>query len=123
LLAAPAEATVLTEAFSVGWPDATHRVLRSAVAAAQALPDEVVAMWQTGKELRPIPRWFAYLPSREITGYVEAMAMYAGQGVGQVTQVVPAAQVVTELADGADELLRRWGPVEAPDSPEVQTLR
>jgi NAD(P)H-dependent flavin oxidoreductase YrpB (nitropropane dioxygenase family) len=122
LLAAPAEATVLTETFSVGWPDAAHRVLRSAVAAAQALPDEVVAMWQTGNELRPIPRWFAYPPSREITGHVEAMAMYAGQGVGQVKQVVPAAQVVTELADGAEELLRRWGQVEAPDSPQGRTL-
>jgi nitronate monooxygenase len=79
-------------------------------------------MWQTGNELRPIPRWFAYPPSREITGHVEAMAMYAGQGVGQVKQVVPAAQVVTELADGAEELLRRWGQVEAPDSPQGRTL-
>jgi nitronate monooxygenase len=123
LLAAAAEATVLTEAFSVGWPDAPHRVLRSAVAAAQALPDEVVAMWQSRNELRPIPRWSAFPPSREITGHVEAMAMYAGQGVGQVTQVVSAARVVTELANGAEQLLRRWGPVEAPDSPEVQKLR
>lgn len=109
LLAAAAEATVLTEAFSVGWPDAPHRVLRSAVAAAQALPDEVVATVQTGSGSEPIPRWFVATPSREVTGHVEAMALYAGQGVGQVTQVVPAAQVVTELAEGAERLLRRWG--------------
>jgi nitronate monooxygenase len=109
LLAAAAEATVLTEAFSVGWPHAPHRVLRSAVAAAQALPDEVVATVQTGSGSAPIPRWFVATPSREVTGHVEAMALYAGQGVGQVTQVVPAAQVVTVLAEGAERLLRRWG--------------
>jgi nitronate monooxygenase len=108
LLAAPAEAVVLTDAFSVGWADATHRVLRSAVAAAQALPDEVVGVWQSWSGSQPIPRWFAWPPSREMTGHVEAMAMSAGQSVGQVTQAVPAAQVVTELVEGAERLLRRW---------------
>jgi nitronate monooxygenase len=109
LLAAPAEATILVEAFSVGWPGAPHRVLSSAVAAAEAHPDEMVAMLETESESQPIPLWFVATPNREVTGHVEAMALYAGQGVGQVTQVVPAAQVVTELAEGADRLLRRWG--------------
>jgi len=108
LLAATAEATVLTEAFSVGWPDAPHRVLGSAVAAAQALTDQVVATRATRSGSEPIPRWFVSPPSREVTGHIQAMALYAGQGVGQVTQVVPAAQVVTELAAGAERLLRRW---------------
>lgn len=48
LLAAPAEATVLTDAFSVGWTDATHRVLRSAVAAAEALPTRWSACGRPG---------------------------------------------------------------------------
>jgi nitronate monooxygenase len=109
LLAAGAEATVLTEAYSVGWPDAPHRVLASAVAAAQALPDGVVATLATGGGSEPIPRWFVSPPSRDVSGQVAAMALYAGQGVGQVTQVVPAAQVVTELTQGAERLLRRWG--------------
>jgi nitronate monooxygenase len=109
LLAAPAEATILVEAFSVGWPGAPHRVLSSAVAAAEAHPDEMVAMLETESGSQPIPLWFVATPNREVTGHVEAMALYAGQGVGQVTQVVPAAQVVTELAEGADRLLHRWG--------------
>jgi hypothetical protein len=37
------------------------------------------------------------------------MAHYAGQGVGAIGEVVPAAQVVEELATGAERLLRRWG--------------
>ena len=109
LLAAGAEATVLTEAYSVGWPDAPHRVLASAVAAAQALPDGPVATLATGSGSEPIGRWFVSPPSREVSGHIEAMALYAGQGVGQVTKDVPAAQVVTELAEGAERLLRQWG--------------
>jgi nitronate monooxygenase len=109
LLAAHAEATILVEAFSVGWPGAPHRVLSSAVVAAEAHSDEVVAMLQTESGSQPIPLWSSATPNRKMTGHVEAMALYAGQGVGQVTQVVPAAQVVTELAEGADRLLRRWG--------------
>ena len=45
LVAARAEDTVLTETFAVGWPDAPHRVLASADAAALAPgPDPVARM-------------------------------------------------------------------------------
>jgi hypothetical protein len=36
------------------------------------------------------------------------MALYAGEGVGAVRAVVPAAEVVRSLADDAESLLRRW---------------
>lgn len=107
LLAADGEATVLTGAFSVGWPDAPHRVLRAALEAAQAFPGEVVGTVQSGTVSEPLPRLSARTPSREVSGTVAAMAMYAGQGVGQVTDVIPAAQVVAELAEEAARLLRR----------------
>jgi NAD(P)H-dependent flavin oxidoreductase YrpB (nitropropane dioxygenase family) len=42
-----------------------------------------------------------------VTGTVAAMALYAGQGVGQVTEVIPAEQVVAELAQDTARLLRR----------------
>jgi nitronate monooxygenase len=107
LLAADGEATVLTEAFAVGWPDAPHRVLRSALEAAETFPDEVVGMVHSGTVSEPLPRLSARTPSREVSGTVAAMAMYAGQGVGQVSDVTPAAQVVAELAEDAARLLRR----------------
>lgn len=117
LLAADAEDTVLTEAFSAMWPDAPHRVLRSSVEAAQVFEGEVVGEMQMGEERMAIPRWGAPSPSRETTGKIEAMALYAGQSVSAVRQVVPAAEIVRELADGAERLLRHWsrargGPLE-----------
>jgi hypothetical protein len=36
------------------------------------------------------------------------MALYAGQSVGMVGDVKPAAAIVAELAEGAERLLRRW---------------
>jgi nitronate monooxygenase len=105
---------VLTEAFGVGWPDAPHRVLRSALAAAQAFQGEVVGTHTAGARSRPLARWAAQTPSREVTGTVAAMALYAGQGVGQVTRITSAGQVVTELVQGAERLLGRWSGATTP---------
>ncbi len=116
LLAADGGATVLTEAFAVGWPDAPHRVLRSALEAAEAFEGEVVGAAGADRQSAPLPRLSARPPSREVTGAVEAMALYAGQGVGQVTRVIPAAQVVAELAEGAERLLRRESKLADPRS-------
>jgi hypothetical protein len=37
------------------------------------------------------------------------MALYAGESVGSVVRVQSAADVVQELAEGAERLLRRMG--------------
>jgi NAD(P)H-dependent flavin oxidoreductase YrpB (nitropropane dioxygenase family) len=89
--------TVLTTTFSGGWPDAPHRVLRSAVDAADAYDGEVVGHVLQDGERRPIPRFSVSTPSRDVEGDVAAMALYAGQGVGAVSDVRPAADVVNEL--------------------------
>ncbi len=56
----------------------------------------------------PIPRFAAPAPTRETTGAVEAMALYAGQSVGAVRGRQTGAAIVRELADEAERLLRRW---------------
>jgi NAD(P)H-dependent flavin oxidoreductase YrpB (nitropropane dioxygenase family) len=110
LLAAGAGDTVLTTAFSVGWPDAPHRVLASAVAAAEAFDRETVGTLDANGESQPLPRFTARTPSREVSGAIEAMALYAGEGVGQVTEITEAESLVRELSAGAETLLRRWAP-------------
>lgn len=96
-----ADQTVLTEAYSVGWPDAPHRVLSAAVVAADATDADPVARLYG----RDVPRWSAQSPNRDVDGLVEAMALYAGQGVGSVTEVVPAAEVIERLVTQARSLL------------------
>jgi NAD(P)H-dependent flavin oxidoreductase YrpB (nitropropane dioxygenase family) len=72
--------------------------------------DPVVGAIEDGARSVPLPRLAARTPSRDVRGTVAAMALYAGQGVGEVTEVVPAAQVVAELVAGAQRLLGRWPP-------------
>ncbi|HET9081739.1 MAG TPA: nitronate monooxygenase [Trebonia sp.] len=110
LLGASAADTVLTTAFSGMWPDAPHRVLRSCIQAAQAAPDGPVAQMSFGATQIPVPKFAVPCPTRDTTGAIEAMALYAGESAGLVTQVMPAADVVRELADGAERLLQAATP-------------
>jgi hypothetical protein len=104
---ARAEDTVLTEAFSVMWPDAPHRVLRSCVEAAMALDGDVVGETVAHGMTFPVLRLSVSLPTRETSGRVDAMALYAGQSVDAVRRIQAAGDIVRELCDGAEVLLRR----------------
>lgn len=101
ILAAAGDDTVLTEAFSTGWRDAPHRVLRSCVDAATALEADIAGETVHGGVAFPVPRWAPPPPGRSTTGHIAAMALYAGQGVGAVRSIAPAAAIVAELAGGA----------------------
>jgi NAD(P)H-dependent flavin oxidoreductase YrpB (nitropropane dioxygenase family) len=109
LIAARAEDTVYTTAFSGGWPDAPPRVLRSCLEAAEAFPDDIVGERSSldGKRV-PIKRFDAASVPRDATGAIGAMSLWAGESVGGVTKVQPAAEVVQEMAAEAEALLRRW---------------
>jgi NAD(P)H-dependent flavin oxidoreductase YrpB (nitropropane dioxygenase family) len=110
LLAASAEDTCITEAFSGMWPNAPHRVLRSAIAAAEALPDGVVGEERVAGRTLPIARFSVVPPSVATTGHIEAMALYAGESVTNVVAVQPAGEIVAELVEGAERILRTASP-------------
>jgi len=105
LLASSAADTCLTQAFSVLWPNAPHRVLRSAIAAAEALTENVVGETHHAGEVVPVPRLSVIAPDKSTSGHVDAMALYAGESVANVTSVQPAAAIVAELVAGAERLL------------------
>lgn len=96
MVAASASDTVLTTTFGVNWPDAPHRVLRSAVEAACAHRDAVVA--HVGD--REITRFGSMPPTRTTVGDVRAMALYAGFSVDHVRGIRPAREIVAELMGG-----------------------
>jgi nitronate monooxygenase len=107
LVRASADDTVLTEAFSVMWPDAPHRVLRSSVERAGDLDADVAGNVSLGDVTVAVPRFSPMAPVRSATGHVKAMALYAGQSVDAVARVQPAAEVLRELVDEAEARLRR----------------
>jgi NAD(P)H-dependent flavin oxidoreductase YrpB (nitropropane dioxygenase family) len=89
--------TVLTTTFSGGWPDAPHRVLQSAVDRVTGYDGDIVGYINRGGERQPIPRFTVSTPSDDVEGDIDAMALYAGMGVGAVQAVRTAGQVVAEL--------------------------
>jgi nitronate monooxygenase len=101
LTTASAHDAVLTRAFSAGDPvETTQRVLASALQAARALSAETAGEVVLGGMRLPVPRFGSIPPTEGSTGAIEAMSLYAGQSVGAVTSILPAAEIVAELAAG-----------------------
>ena len=91
--------------YDVGWPDSPHRALRNSTAkaweAAGCPPDDqrpgigdVIAHLASGEA---IVRYEGAPPMVGTTGDIEALSMWAGQGVALVTQRQSAADIVAEL--------------------------
>src|SRR5271168_3329039 len=103
--AAETEAQWYPNLYDVGWPDAPHRALRNSTAAAWEAagcpPDDqrpgagdVIAHFASGES---IVRYEPAPPMAGTTGDIEALSMWAGQGVALSRKPQPAADIVTEL--------------------------
>jgi enoyl-[acyl-carrier protein] reductase II len=112
LIAAGPEDTLLSRTFVYGW-DAPGRTLRSAAEAAKASEDELVGEAPSLDGTRvPLHRFEPDVPSTGTNGTIEAMSLWAGESVGGVTRVQPAAEIIRELAVEAERLLRRWSALD-----------
>ena len=114
LIAARPGDTVYGSTFNVWW-DAPGRVLRSSVEAAEAFAGEVVGETPSLDGTREaLLRFYPEAINRGTTGAIEAMSLWAGESVGGVRRVQPAAEIVREVAGEAERLLRRWGREDGP---------
>jgi len=43
-----------------------------------------------------------------VKGNIETMPHWAGEGVGSMTSILPAGEIVDQLAGEAEKLLKRW---------------
>ena len=103
--------------FDRGWPDAPHRTLRNKTVKAW----EAAGRPQSGQ--RPgegdviaksaaqgdILRYQSAAPSADAAGDIEAMSLWAGQSVGLVSKLQPAAEIVKEIHSEASAILKRLG--------------
>jgi len=116
LLAANEGDTVYLEnLFDAGWPNAPHRTLRNQtvdVWEAAGRPasgkrpgqGEVIA---TSRSIGPIVRYQSYTPGADSEGDIDAMSLWAGQSVGLVSRLQPARDIVHEIVDQAQLILRQ----------------
>lgn len=93
--------------FDLGWPNAPHRTLRnSTVASWQAAGSPSSGQRPNEGEVigrSPIrgefTRYRSATPTPDIEGNIEAFSMWAGQGVGLVKKVEPAADIMHTLIE------------------------
>ena len=101
--------------FDIGWPDAPHRVLRNRTIDAwieagrppsgeRPGEGEVLARRPDGSE---ILRYQSVSARNTATGDIEELSLWAGQSVGLVHEVLPAAEIVRRTVDGAKAILDR----------------
>ena len=107
---------VLNTLFDEDWRDAPLRSLKNSTyrawrdagkPAREHRPgrDDIIARRGDGT---PVPRYEGSSPTPDMTGDLEAMTLYAGQGVGLIRDVQPAGQIVRQIADEAVRVLTRF---------------
>lgn len=115
LAASESETEWYADLYDVAWPDAPHRALAnstsrqwrdSGAAPMGTRPDQgaVIGRRPTGED---VLRYQSYTPLPDTTGEVEAMSLWAGQGVFLARKVMPAARIVDEIYDGAMARLQK----------------
>lgn len=114
LQASEADTQWAHDLYDVGWPDAPHRALSNSTArewvkAGCSKPgrrpneQEQIGQRPNGD---PVVRYQSYTPVPETSGNVEAMSLWAGQGVSLVREVSPAADIIEEIYQEAKKLLQ-----------------
>ncbi|MFN3520693.1 MAG: NAD(P)H-dependent flavin oxidoreductase [Phenylobacterium sp.] len=116
VVAADVGDTVVTSIYGPEWPDQPMRVLlndgaraavgREAEAVAEAA-GEVIGSVRIGDQPTPLPRYSAILPMRSFEGDLEQACLTAGQGVGAIEAVLPAAEIVRRMTAEARAALAR----------------
>jgi len=117
ILAAGEADTFYGTVFDRGWPDAPHRVLRNSTVesweragrpptGSRPGEDEGPASRSDGS---PINRYAASTPTADMTGDIEPLPHWAGQGVGLVTREESAAEVVRSLVTEAEQVIDSLG--------------
>jgi nitronate monooxygenase len=123
VIAAQAEDTLYATLFDVGWPEAPHRVIRTATVKAWESAgrpptgerpgegDPAGPMRRSDIEV-PLVRYSVFPPTEYVDGDIDGLAFYAGQSCGLVNEMLPAAEIVRRIAGEARATIaNRLGPL------------
>lgn len=115
VLAASEDQTVRTTLFGYGWPNAPHRTLRTpfverwlleeARGSEQRSDEPPIGETKIGSQPVPLLRFMGFPPTPDTSGDLESMDFLAGQSVGLVKEIKPAAEVIREFVEGARQIL------------------
>jgi nitronate monooxygenase len=117
ILAAGEADTFYGTLFDRGWPDAPHRTLRNSTVEAWEQAGRPASGSRPGEadepasraDGSPVNRYASSTPTATMTGDVEPLPHWAGQGVGLVTREESAAEIVRKLVIEAEEVAKSLG--------------
>jgi NAD(P)H-dependent flavin oxidoreductase YrpB (nitropropane dioxygenase family) len=117
ILAASEAETFYGTLFDRGWPDAPHRTLRNSTVEAWERAGKPESGSRPGEsdepasrsDGSPINRYAASTPTANMSGDVEPLPHWAGQGVGLVTREESAADIVRSLVAEAQAVASSLG--------------
>jgi nitronate monooxygenase len=115
ILAAGEGDTFYGTLFDRGWPDAPHRTLRNSTTDAWERAGRPAPGSRPGEDDEPaaradgsaINRYASSTPTAAMSGDIEPLPHWAGQGVGLVTEEEAAADIVRSLVLEAEAVLQR----------------
>jgi nitronate monooxygenase len=113
ILAAGEADTFYGTLFDRGWPDAPHRILRNSTVEAWERAGQPAVGSRPGEDDEPasrsdgspINRYAASTPTAAMTGDIEPLPHWAGQGVGLVTREESAAEILHSLETEAKRVI------------------
>ncbi|KAK4563967.1 hypothetical protein RGQ29_006167 [Quercus rubra] len=97
------------------WPGAPERVLqtpffndwKSLPPHENELNQPVIGRSTIHGVEKEVKRFAGTVPNLTTRGDIESMAMYAGEGVGLIKEILPAGEVVQRLVEGAQHLIQQ----------------
>jgi len=119
VVAADVGDTAVLSIYGPEWPDQPMRAIlnvgardaigREAEAIAEAA-GQVIGTTELNGATVPVPRYSALLPTRHFQGDLQQTCLTAGQSVGNISEVLPAAEIVNRMTAEAAQALRRISP-------------
>jgi nitronate monooxygenase len=116
--------TVHTTLFPINWPaGAAVRVLPNAVTRGERGEANLADKKVIGHDgARPIFLFSTDSPLRSMTGELEAMAIYAGEGASRIADIIPAGERLRQIVAEARTLLGQSGTSLLPAHPTPVTI-
>jgi NAD(P)H-dependent flavin oxidoreductase YrpB (nitropropane dioxygenase family) len=111
--------TIMTRIYGPEWPDQPMRAIvnegaRSAIGReAEAIREaegQMIGTTRVGSESVSLPCYSVMLPTRAFEGDIERACLTAGQSVGNIAAILPAAEIVQCMTEEALAALARFQP-------------
>ena len=114
VLSADVGDTAILSIYGPEWPGQPMRVIvndgarvalgRESEAIADAKDQSMGSTVLNGQKI-PLPRYSAILPTRDFEGDIEQAGLTAGQSAGNITEILPAAEIIRRMMNEAKAAL------------------